>query len=73
MTTVVLRQVPRFSPIHRLWAGTKLIVVLLLSITLVVAPTWPALGIVFALLVVGVNLMIDLLYIAVDPRLRVQA
>lgn len=29
--------------------------------------------IVFALLVVGVNLMIDLLYIAVDPRLRVQA
>ena len=29
--------------------------------------------IVFALLVVGVNLMIDLLYIAVDPRLRIQA
>lgn len=29
--------------------------------------------IVFALLVVGVNLLIDLLYIAVDPRLRVQA
>jgi peptide/nickel transport system permease protein len=29
--------------------------------------------IVFALLVVVVNLMIDLLYIAVDPRLRVQA
>ncbi|MEU3472845.1 hypothetical protein CH272_01830 [Rhodococcus sp. 05-340-1] len=53
MTTVVLRQVPRFSPIHRLWAGTKLVVVLLLSITLVVAPTWPALGIVFALLVIA--------------------
>jgi peptide/nickel transport system permease protein len=29
--------------------------------------------IVFALLVVMVNLMVDLLYIAVDPRLRVQA
>jgi peptide/nickel transport system permease protein len=29
--------------------------------------------IVFALLVVFVNLLIDLLYIAVDPRLRVQA
>lgn len=53
MTTVVLREVPRSSPIHRLWAGTKLVAVLLMSITSVVAPAWPALGIVFALLVLA--------------------
>ncbi|SNS43378.1 energy-coupling factor transporter transmembrane component T family protein [Rhodococcoides kyotonense] len=52
MTTVVLRQVPRSSPIHRLWAGTKLICVLMLSILLVVAPTWPAIGVIVGLLVV---------------------
>ncbi|RRQ28125.1 energy-coupling factor transporter transmembrane protein EcfT [Rhodococcus sp. Eu-32] len=52
MTTVVLRQVPRTSPIHRLWAGTKLISVLLLSILLVVAPSWPTIGVIVALLVV---------------------
>lgn len=51
MTTVVLRQVPGSTPIHRLWAGTKLIAVLLISITLVVAPTWPAIGAIVGLLV----------------------
>ncbi|MGA9871550.1 MAG: energy-coupling factor transporter transmembrane protein EcfT [Rhodococcus sp. (in: high G+C Gram-positive bacteria)] len=52
MTTVVLRQVPGSSPIHRLWAGTKLLAVLLISITIVVAPSWPSIGIVVALLLV---------------------
>lgn len=52
MTTVVLRQVPRSSPIHRLWAGTKLIAVLLISITIVVAPSWVSIGIIVGLLVV---------------------
>nr|WP_296768417.1 energy-coupling factor transporter transmembrane protein EcfT [Rhodococcus sp. (in: high G+C Gram-positive bacteria)] len=52
MTTVVLRQVPGSSPIHRLWAGTKLVAVVLISITLVVAPSWPAIGMIVGLLVV---------------------
>lgn len=52
MTTVVLRQVPRSSPIHRLWAGTKLIAVLLISVTIVVAPSWISIGIIVGLLVV---------------------
>ncbi len=52
MTTVVLRQVPGNSPIHRLWAGTKLIAVLLISITIVVAPSWPAIGMIVGLLLV---------------------
>lgn len=52
MTTVVLRQVPRSSPIHRLWAGTKLVAVLLISALLVIAPSWPAIGVVVGLLVV---------------------
>ncbi|WP_072805359.1 energy-coupling factor transporter transmembrane component T family protein [Rhodococcoides yunnanense] len=52
MTTVVLRQVPRSSPVHRLWAGTKLIAVAMLSILLVVAPTWSTIGIISGLLVV---------------------
>lgn len=52
MTTVVLRQVPRTSPIHRLWAGTKLIAVLMISITIVVAPSWVSIGIIVGLLVV---------------------
>lgn len=53
MTTVVLRQVPGTSPIHRLWAGTKLIVVFLMSITIVVAPSWVSIGIVVGMLVVA--------------------
>lgn len=53
MTTVVLRQVPRVSPIHNLWAGTKLVCVAMLSITLVVAPSWESLGIIAALLIIG--------------------
>ncbi|MFC8178567.1 MULTISPECIES: energy-coupling factor transporter transmembrane component T family protein [Nocardiaceae] len=53
MTTVVLRQVPGSSPIHRLWAGTKLIAVLLISITIVVAPSWASIGLVVGVLVVA--------------------
>lgn len=52
MSTVVLRQVPGTSPIHRLWAGTKLVAVLLISITIVVSPSWPAIGMIVGLLLV---------------------
>lgn len=42
---VVLRQVPGESVIHRLWAGTKIVAVLALTLTLGLVPSWPAIGI----------------------------
>jgi energy-coupling factor transport system permease protein len=52
MRTVPLRQVPGDSVIHRLWAGTKLLVVFALSAMTWVLPSWPALGMVAAVLVI---------------------
>ncbi|WP_024800671.1 energy-coupling factor transporter transmembrane protein EcfT [Nocardia sp. BMG51109] len=55
MSTVLLREVPVPSPVHRLWAGTKMIGVFLISLLLMVLPSWPVLGItVLFLVVVGV-------------------
>jgi energy-coupling factor transporter transmembrane protein EcfT len=39
----LLRYVPRSSPMHRLWAGTKIIVVAVLSLVASLRPTWPTL------------------------------
>ena len=47
---VLLRPVPGTSPIHRLWAGTKLIVVALIGVVLTIYPGWVPIGLV-ALLV----------------------
>jgi len=47
---VLLRPVPGNSPIHELWAGTKLIVVALIGIVLTMYPGWLPIGLV-ALLV----------------------
>ncbi|MGW0453135.1 energy-coupling factor transporter transmembrane component T family protein [Gordonia sputi] len=52
MRTVPLRQVPGDSPIHRLWAGTKLIGVFVLGLMTVVLPTWPSLGLVAGVMLV---------------------
>jgi energy-coupling factor transporter transmembrane protein EcfT len=41
----LLRLVPGDTPVHRLWAGTKLIAVAGLSLALSLQPTWPAIGI----------------------------
>ena len=38
--------------VHRLWAGTKLIVVLMLSVMTWVLPSWPSLGMVAAFVVI---------------------
>ncbi|MER2206260.1 MAG: CbiQ family ECF transporter T component, partial [Rhodococcus sp. (in: high G+C Gram-positive bacteria)] len=48
--TTLLREVPTSSPIHRLWAGTKIVAVVLVSIVVVAAPSWPAIGVVLGLL-----------------------
>lgn len=52
----LLREVKVDSPIHRLWAGTKILVVAGLSVTLVYFPTWGAIGITSALLLVTILL-----------------
>ncbi|MFC9892593.1 CbiQ family ECF transporter T component [Nocardia sp. NPDC127579] len=44
MSMVLFRQVPATSPVHGLWAGTKMIAVLVLSVVLMYRPTWPMLG-----------------------------
>ncbi len=49
---VLLRPVPGTSPIHELWAGTKLIAVFLISVLLTLFPTWTAIGAVAALVII---------------------
>ncbi|MEU4313267.1 energy-coupling factor transporter transmembrane protein EcfT [Nocardia sp. NPDC024068] len=67
MSTVLLRQVPVASPVHRLWAGTKMIGVFLISLLLMVLPSWPILGIMIVfLIVIGVVARLPL---GVLPRL----
>ncbi|MFG1794561.1 energy-coupling factor transporter transmembrane component T family protein [Nocardia sp. NPDC049149] len=51
MSTVLFRQVPVASPVHSLWAGTKMIGAFLISLLLMFLPTWPVLGIMIAFLV----------------------
>lgn len=54
MTMVLLREVPVASPVHRLWAGTKIISVFLINLVVMLLPSWPVLGMVVAfLLVIG--------------------
>jgi energy-coupling factor transporter transmembrane protein EcfT len=48
----LLRYLPGDTVVHRLWAGTKILVVGAVSLALSLRPTWRALGIVGALVVV---------------------
>ncbi|MFT4087180.1 MAG: energy-coupling factor transporter transmembrane protein EcfT [Gordonia sp. (in: high G+C Gram-positive bacteria)] len=52
LRTPPLRQIPGDSVIHRLWAGTKLLIVLILGLMTWVLPSWPALGFVALCVVV---------------------
>jgi len=55
MSTLLLREVPVSSPVHSLWAGTKMIAAFLISLVLMFLPTWPVLGLMIAfLLLIGV-------------------
>ena len=51
---VLLRPVPGDSVIHRLWAGTKLIVVFAISMLLSFYPGWIAIGLMAALVVLAI-------------------
>jgi energy-coupling factor transport system permease protein len=50
----LLREVKVDSPVHRLWAGTKILAVAALSVTLSYFPTWLSIGLTFALLLATV-------------------
>jgi energy-coupling factor transporter transmembrane protein EcfT len=49
----LLRPVPRSSPLHRLWAGTKLVLLTAVALTLGLDPTWPAIGALAAVVILG--------------------
>lgn len=51
---VLLRPVPRETPLHRVWAGTKVVSAAVLSVAVSFAPSWTGLGALLAVLVVGV-------------------
>ncbi|MCV7243769.1 ATP-binding cassette domain-containing protein [Mycobacterium mantenii] len=53
---VLLRPVPGSSPIHELWAGTKLSVVFGISLLLTFFPGWVAIGLTAALAAAGIRL-----------------
>jgi energy-coupling factor transport system permease protein len=48
----LLREIKADTPVHRLWAGTKLVAVAALSVTLSYFPSWGSIGLM-ALLLVG--------------------
>ncbi|MFD3704224.1 energy-coupling factor transporter transmembrane component T family protein [Nocardia sp. NPDC058658] len=50
MSTVLLREVPVDSVVHRLWAGTKMIAAFAISLLLMFLPSWPVLGVIAAFL-----------------------
>jgi energy-coupling factor transport system permease protein len=51
MSAVILREVPVDSPVHRLWAGTKMIGAFAISVLLMVLPSWPVLAVMVAFLI----------------------
>ncbi len=51
---ILLRPVPRITPLHRLWAGTKILAAVALSVTVSFIPSWTALGIMAVVLLAGV-------------------
>ncbi|KAF0848110.1 energy-coupling factor transporter transmembrane component T family protein [Nocardia caishijiensis] len=51
MSTVLLREVPVDSVVHRLWAGTKMIAAFTISLLLMFWPMWPVLGVIIVFLI----------------------
>jgi len=62
-----LRLVPGDTPLHRLWAGTKLLVAAELMLTATFAPTWLTLAVIAALVVVA--LLVGRIPLGAFPRL----
>lgn len=53
IASVILRVLPRESPLHRSWAGSKILALTLLTIMGVVFPTWASAAILFVVTVAG--------------------
>ncbi len=53
---MLMRPVPGPSPIHALWAGTKLIAALAISVLLTITPSWTAIGLIALLILVTAGL-----------------
>jgi energy-coupling factor transport system permease protein len=53
ISSVILRVLPGQSPLHRAWAGSKILALTVLTITGVVFPTWTSLAILFVVTVAG--------------------
>lgn len=51
MSAVLFREVPVSSPVHSLWAGTKIIGAFLISVVLMFLPSWPVLGLMVVFLI----------------------
>jgi len=51
----LLRVVPGSSGLHRLWAGTKLLCLVAIALTLSVRPTWPVIGAMAGVVALGVG------------------
>lgn len=51
---IVLRLLPDRSPLHDLWAGTKLLFVAAIAIMVSVRPTWPTLAVAAAIVTTGI-------------------
>jgi energy-coupling factor transporter transmembrane protein EcfT len=62
-----LRLVPGNTPVHRLWAGTKLVVAAELALMVSISPTWPMVGLAAA--VVALELLIARIPLGAFPRL----
>ena len=62
----LLRYVPVDSPLHRLWAGTKLVALFAFGVALSLEPTWPAEGILALTLIVA--LLVARIPIGAAPR-----
>lgn len=50
---ILLRPVPRETPLHRVWAGTKVIAAAVLSVVVSFQPSWVGLGVIVAVLLAG--------------------
>lgn len=51
---ILLREIKVDSPVHRLWAGTKLLCVAGMSVTMSYFPTWGSLGLMLVLLLTAI-------------------
>lgn len=64
---IILRLLPGRSPLHRLWAGTKLLIVMVLAVLVAVQPTWTTL--LALTVVIGAGLVVARVPLGAFPRL----